>query len=380
MKLQTLTVIFIIIMLPITMTVSQYIKAEINTVNLQSEYDLKLSNATSDAIKAYQINQNNSNASNVTTEKIRDVQASINTFYNSLSTGMGVSGYTEEDLQAYIPCLIYTLYDGYYIYTISGNDNNAYTLKPYVYYTENLKNGSNTSISISYTLDNYITVTGVINGNTVTKSGFLIYADNKPNETEELTENIIFNGNMLIDQKYVYKNYNGQSIKHYYIDHVWYSLGTDGKLKRVTDKNQLSDLGYNESDESAKKYIEENSEFTNWVRNNLCDLKSETTNTKASFLKINEDNDPDVYTSEFNEHRREIIKQSIQSNMAATIQRVNGQNKLSATFDFKMPDLDEREWDLIVNNISLISVMEGLPLRNKPYMGYSIVTNTKSTC
>ena len=43
-----------------------------------------------------------------------------------------------------------------------------------------------------------------------------------------------------------------------------------------------------------------------------------------------------------------------------------------------MPDLDENEWDLIINNISLISVMEGLPLRNKPYMGYSIVTNTKS--
>ena len=39
MKLQTLTVLFIIIILPITMVVSQYIKTEISTITLQSEYD-----------------------------------------------------------------------------------------------------------------------------------------------------------------------------------------------------------------------------------------------------------------------------------------------------------------------------------------------------
>ena len=32
------------------------------------------------------------------TEKIRDVNASVNSFYNSMAASMGVSGYTEEDL------------------------------------------------------------------------------------------------------------------------------------------------------------------------------------------------------------------------------------------------------------------------------------------
>ena len=46
--------------------------------------------------------------------------------------------------------------------------------------------------------------------------------------------------------------------------------------------------------------------------------------------------------------------------------------------DFRMPDLDETEWDDIINNVSLISFMQGLPLRNKYYRGYSVVTNTQS--
>ena len=136
MKLQTLTVIFIIIMLPITMVVSQYIKTEISTITLQSEYDTKLNNATYDAIKAFQLNESNSTTENIATEKIRDVNASVNSFYNSMASSMGVSGYTEEDLKGYIPCLVYTLYDGYYIYTsYDNNGQKEYGLKPYVYYT-----------------------------------------------------------------------------------------------------------------------------------------------------------------------------------------------------------------------------------------------------
>ena len=73
MKLQTLTVLFIIIILPITMVVSQYIKTEISTITLQSEYDTKLNNATYDAIKAFQMNESNSTTENIPTEKIRDV-------------------------------------------------------------------------------------------------------------------------------------------------------------------------------------------------------------------------------------------------------------------------------------------------------------------
>ena len=40
-----------------------------------------------------------------------------------------------------------------------------------------------------------------------------------------------------------------------------------------------------------------------------------------------------------------------------------------------MPKLKEDEWDKILNNVSLISFMQGLSIGGKIYNGYSIVTN-----
>ena len=43
-----------------------------------------------------------------------------------------------------------------------------------------------------------------------------------------------------------------------------------------------------------------------------------------------------------------------------------------------MPELKEDEWDKIINNVSIISFMQGLSIGGKIYNGYSIVTNTKT--
>lgn len=364
MKLQTLTVIFIIIMLPITMVVSEYIETEISTISTQTQYDTILNNATYDAIKAFQLNQSNSSSSDVVTEKIRDVEASINTFYNSMASGMGVSGYTEEDLKDYIPCLVYTLYDGYYIYTKNSDGN--YILKPYVYYTEQVGD-----YSVSYTLDSYIIVVGK---DGTTKSGYLC-SDKKEINDEHLEENVEYyddNGNIQVKKlQYIYNN----NIKYYRkSDGTWWSLGIDGKL--IEDTYSRS-LGIQEKkDDSAKKYVKESKEFTDWVLNNLSNLRN-SNNEICSYLKIDSDNDPDKYSSKFNEHRRKVIQDSIKSNIESTLFHYNGGTDTS-TFEFKMPELDEREWDRIINNVNLISFMQGIPLRNKYYMGYSVVTNTQS--
>lgn len=372
MKLQTLTVIFIIIMLPITMVVSQYIETEISTINKQTQYDTILNNSTYDAMKAFQLNESNSSTSNIPTEKIRDVEASINSFYNSMSSGMGVAGYTKDDLQGYIPCLVYTLYDGYYIYTKNSDGN--YMLKPYVYYTEKVGN-----YTVSYTLDSYITVTGFDNkGKYKTYSGYLYSGNHSILQNETLKENIEFNGEVE-ELQYVYKKFdetNGQSIKYYKKDDKYYSYGTAGKLIEETNQTRINELKNSFEDESAKKYCDESTNFTNWVRENLS--KSDNSEgKKATYLDISLDNDPDNYSSAFNEHRREIIQKSIKSNLEATLFNYNG-GGTNGTFEFKMPELDETEWDKIINNVSVISFMQGLPLKNKYYRGYSVVTNTQS--
>lgn len=86
MKLQSWIVVFAIIVIPIVLVMSLYIQVQINYVNLQGNYDTVLNNATYDAIKAFQINELNSTTQNIAQEKIRDVEASVTTFYNSLAT------------------------------------------------------------------------------------------------------------------------------------------------------------------------------------------------------------------------------------------------------------------------------------------------------
>ena len=43
-----------------------------------------------------------------------------------------------------------------------------------------------------------------------------------------------------------------------------------------------------------------------------------------------------------------------------------------------MPELRDEEWEQILNNVSVISFMQGLSIGGKIYNGYSIVTNTKT--
>lgn len=388
MKLQTLTVLFIIIILPITMVVSQYIKTEISTITLQSEYDTKLNNATYDAIKAFQMNESNSTTENIPTEKIRDVNASVNSFYNSMAASMGVSGYTEEDLKGYIPCLVYTLYDGYYIYTsyVNNNGTKEYGLKPYVYYTEQVtgKNeaGEFVDVTVSYTLDSYIMVAGTINNQPYTTSGYL-YSNNINfiNSFEILQETVEDNGTLkTLYYKYL-KDESNYLNKYYAIynkyEYEWYEYSTTGKLQKVTNVSTINKLNAEQNkvpnpaiqtpDYSAHNYIAESQNFTSEISKKLGSINN------YEFLKITLDNDPDKYSSAFNEHRRQVIKNSITTNLQATLTNYKGNIS-----EFQMPELDETEWDKIINNVSLISFMQGLPLQNKYYRGYSVVTNTQS--
>ncbi|MDO5555302.1 MAG: hypothetical protein Q4G09_01190, partial [Clostridia bacterium] len=119
MKLQGLTVIFIIIALPIILVLSYYISLQIDTINMQAVYNRKLLDSTKEAIEAFEINtvEWNEAFSTVADSKRRDIMASINTFTTSFANNIGIAGSSKEQLLTYIPAIAYTLYDGYYIYS-----------------------------------------------------------------------------------------------------------------------------------------------------------------------------------------------------------------------------------------------------------------------
>ena len=86
MKIQNLAVIFIIIILPISLILTSYVQNQVKTLGLQVSYDTKLNNATYDALKAFQLNTFNSDTSDLSNSKMRDVEASANTFFTSIAS------------------------------------------------------------------------------------------------------------------------------------------------------------------------------------------------------------------------------------------------------------------------------------------------------
>lgn len=80
--------------------------------------------------------------------------------------------------------------------------------------------------------------------------------------------------------------------------------------------------------------------------------------------------------SNFNIHRMDVIKNSIERNLAIVINNFNTFS--NATTDFKMPKLKESDWDTIMENISVISFMQGVNIGGKVYSGYSIISNNKN--
>ena len=410
MSLQSLAVIFIIIVLPISMVLTVYVQNQVETLELQVSYDTKLMNATYDALKAFQLNTVNSSTSDLSNSKIRDIQASVNTFFNSIASNFNMAGYNKDILQDYVPALVYTMYDGYYIYspftnTLDDEDNTGttyhdgdklYNLKPYIHYSVRYKSGS-TDVVITYTLDNYITVEGYVNGTAEFRSGYLLdnvtggsggsvsYRGIPIYSSETLREDLGIYQNSgdtsATIRQYRYIKMNGVK---YYLDEStgeWFSiLGGEKHVNADANFKTTTDAGY--------RYYNEAKEFTTWVRNNLGNLKTsdavdeDGTSLRDKFgdnlvfdrqgtISIEDEN------SLFNQQRLAVIRYSIEKNLSIAIANYNDYSGVTGV-RFAMPTLAEDEWEKILNNVSIISFMQGLSIGGKLYNGYSIVTNTKT--
>lgn len=500
MKIQEMAIIFVIIMLPISIILSAYTQFQIQTLNNQILYDTKLTSSTFDAIKAFQLNTANSTLQDISDSKIRDIEASVKTFKNSMVSTFRLNGYTEDDLNNYIPALVYTMYDGFYIYspydnttitTINNNDTVTskgiiYGLKPYISYSCRYKrDAENTDVVITYTLDNYITIQGIVKGKYTNKSGYLIdnigvigesvtyngvQIDDKENMTEYVPDAngdikeypyVKYNGTKYYyDEEYEgytedpsapkpkgqifyyangtftqyaknstendrflelypkkndshtrtiqYKEFNGQTRDEtyplveyngvdYYFDKDAYSFfyyennDTNNKRYQIKGDKTYNDMrNAIENNSSAKNYYKKAQEFTEYVETKLGSLtfgdavEDGGTIWKDNDRKIFQKKDdasknPNIEnkSSNFNQHRLEVIRHTIEKNLSIAIKNYNTYSSVQ-DIEFQMPKLKEQEWDLVMNNISLISFVQGLDIGGKIYNGYAIVNNTES--
>lgn len=135
MKLQAVTIIFSLIIVPIVLILGFYIQSQVDTISLQTSYDTKLLDATHDAMAALELNTANESLSSVADALRSIISASNNIFINALATNLGMSKASQSMIQPYIPAVLYTLYDGYYIYSptktpvvLTNNKGNAVTV------------------------------------------------------------------------------------------------------------------------------------------------------------------------------------------------------------------------------------------------------------
>lgn len=115
MKLQGLSIIFGLIVIPMVLVLSYYIQLQVDTITLQTSYDTKLLDSTHGAMVAFELNTANEDLSSVADSLRSIIEASNNIFMNTLATNMGLSNASKSYLEPYIPAILYTLYDGYYI-------------------------------------------------------------------------------------------------------------------------------------------------------------------------------------------------------------------------------------------------------------------------
>ena len=428
MKIHDLAIIFIIIILPISIVLATYTQYQIQTINTQTLYDNKLASATYDAIRAIQINTTENDYSELSNSKIRDLEASVATFRNSIMSTFSLDGFSEDELNSYIPALVYTLYDGFYIYSPYTNENyryddnenpkdengqNLYGLKPYISYSCRYEK-NNINVIITYALDNHITVQGKIGNDYVNKEGYLIDGisgtSSGVGDINSVDDTIYYNGveikteqlkEYIQNKEYPYIKLYGT--KYYLMDDKIVYI-SNGQVV-VQCKNGDSDFeNYKKminKNDSAKQYYYEAYKFTKWFKESgLAELTYENAydsvvsengdvnansqlwkgdSTKIFQFNTTTDNHSKNIENElssFNQHRISVIRHKIEVNLAIAIANYN--NYSGASDVFQMPDLKEDEWDCISHNISLISFLQGLPIGGKIYNGYSLVTNSES--
>ena len=303
------------------------------------------------------------------------------------------------------------MYDGYYIYTPFTNkiyekdtsegakyqiDDKIYDLKPYVHYSCRYIDG-NIDVVITYSLDNCITVEGVIGGDAVYKTGYLLDNISGSGDNISYRETSISSENNLSEYLMAYQeNDDGTytTINGNYIcdkvNGVKYYLGNDGKwFSILTNVVSTTSESFETVNRSALEYYQNAQNFTNWVRSELGDITTgDAVDEQGNKLNVFDPDLPIFGTDQgqadsiedpnslFNQHRLAVIRYSIEKNLSIAIANYNNYSGVGA--NFQMPELREDEWEKILNNVSIISFMQGLSIGGKVYNGYSIVTNTKT--
>lgn len=363
-----------------------------------------------------------------------------------------ISGYTWDDKDE--GKILYLADDGKnegtYSYTKSDgttvtqlftlDSNNAKTdyshiLKPFTSYSARyVSDDKDTDIVVNYTLDNYITIYGTVNGTYQIRSGYLIDTNATPpsegGETLNETISYTYNGTSYIKNNCTYI-YASDNTKVYFDGDTLFQVSTTGERINLEDKSTMykkivldngepiykplntgkgtvdtsrfySDTKGTEytgttipdelkKDISARNYYYEAKNFSEWVYEELDDITIGNMQVNEKELEriygnpVNKeelyggsteklfDTNPESDTSIFAEHKRNVIKQALITNLN---QAITSYSRRNSEGDYQLPVLSETDWDQILRNVSMITFVQNLPIGMKYYNNYVVATST----
>lgn len=196
----------------------------------------------------------------------------------------------------------------------------------------------------------------------------------------------------ISDGEYSYVIYQSQKIYAKESKRFWYDKGI---AKIVNSQEILNDKDVSAGrTTSAVDYYKKSYEFSKWVTENLGEIKQKHIqainvdkdgnsaiaeggenlefNAGDSYIFNMNDQDPEDAASAFNQHRIAVIKSTIETNLIAAI---NSYNSNAGSYAYAMPELSEDEWEKVVNNVCIISFMQGMPIGAKYFNDYVVIPN-----
>lgn len=363
MRLQNLIIIFVVIALPVIIILSVYVRYQVDTANLRTAYDSTFLGATYDMLSAFELNTTNNKYSTVSDSLIRDIEASINIFSDNFGSSLKLMGTNKNDVMDYVPAIVFSLHDGYYIYTPTADVDGEYdhTLRPYVYYTKEYESSdANKKIVINYSLDNYVAVYyyDKLNKSYESKAGYL-----EPIASSQNTygiyisgDNVYYNGKKIDENETLHKN-----------GYIYNLAQNKGQVQEQITQSQR-----------AYDYYKKAYDFSNWFNNIINSANLGNSNTGRSYtniLTVTKDNQalPEL-ESDFNNEKSQVIKNSIENDLIQAMETY----KRKIGIDFAMPQFTAMDWEKIFKSTCVISFIQGLPVGTSTYNNYIILPSTEN--
>ena len=192
------------------------------------------------------------------------------------------------------------------------------------------------------------------------------------------------------EYKKIYQVLNGRDKGKWYIDLVedTRTVELDTEIKgEMLSKLGLADNNFAAIYKSFSdiNYYVEAYAFTNWVKENLGGRITEyklvyneqNSNYERESVEIDnlfdisQANNPEKDNSQIVEHKKEIMKNHIITNLNLAIK-----NYSNGKYSFRIPVLTDLDWEQAFSNISLITFFQGIQIGLKFYNNYAIATST----